>query len=205
LQHPGIGGANLQQMQLVDTDSLESEFVQEATTCVMDIYRMLEPKYIGFYKMNGIAFSKFLVECIDKMNDVENNAHLSIPDEYEAVAYHVAQKVRDRCLELYRQAMEKLSELTPMSWEDFTTRHQAVFDNVIKEYVGSLIGTLEQIDRFKEKFRHEIDFAKQQYCERNSKELKRVNMEKARALWTRLIEPGLTVGRLFVRTVNITD
>ena len=184
-------------MQLIDTDSLEEEFVEETTASVRDIFRRLEPKYIGYLKMNGLAFTDFLVQCVAKMNDTD---HLSIPDEYESVIQHVAYKMKGRCLRQYQEDMTDLANSTPMPWEEFTAKQQAIFDDVIKEYVGSLIGSLKQINEFKETFQQEIDNVKRPYYEKNSKELYDLNLGKANMLWSQLVEPGLNIDRLFVCT-----
>ena len=87
-----------------------------------------------------------------------------------------------------------------MSWEEFTAKQQAIFGDVIKEYVGSLIGSLKQINEFKETFQQEIDNVKRPYYEKNSKELYDLNLGKANMLWSQLVEPGLNIDRLFVCT-----
>ena len=198
IQHPGIGGKRLQQMQAVSTTDLDDEFVEETAESVRQIYKKLEPKYIGHLKMNGLSFAKFLTDCVEKMNDPENNAHLSIPNEYETVIQYVAQNMRDKCLGLYRKALEKLAESIPMPWNEFTAIHQTIFETVTKEYVGGLVGTLNQIDGFKESFQRDMEEAKKPYQDKNSKELYAFNIRQAKTLWIQLIEPGLKFDQLFV-------
>ncbi|CAG8618850.1 9363_t:CDS:2, partial [Paraglomus brasilianum] len=170
LPHPGIGGKRLQQMQAVSTTDLDDEFVEETAESVRQIYKKLEPKYIGHLKMNGLSFAMFLTDCVEKMNDPENNAHLSIPNEYEIIQY-VAQNMRDKCLGIYRNFLEMIAESIPMSWINFNAMDQTFSKRIMKKYVGGLVGTLKQIDEFKEKFQRDMTEAKKPYQDRNSKEL----------------------------------
>ena len=185
-------------MQAVSTHDLDEEFVEETIESVNQIYRKLEPKYIGHLKMNGLSFAKFLTDCVEKMNDPENNAHLSIPNEYETVTQYVAQNMRDKCLGLYRQALEKLAETVPMPWNEFVAIHQTIFDTIMKEYVGGLVGTLKQIQGFKDKFQCEVEEAKKPFHDKNSKELYALSIGQAKTLWNQLVEPGLKFDQLFV-------
>ena len=85
-----------------------------------------------------------------------------------------------------------------MPWNEFNAIHQTIFDTIMKEYIGSLVGTLKQIQGFKEKFQCDMEEAKKPYQDKNSKELYAFNIGQAKTLWNQLIEPGLKFDQLFV-------
>ncbi|CAG8659678.1 921_t:CDS:2, partial [Acaulospora morrowiae] len=193
LPYPGVQREQLQYMDRVNTDSLDLDFVSEVVQSVNGVLSKVKPKYIGSSSMSGATFSKFLVECVEKLNDPENQIRLSIPDEYNSVIIYVAQRTIQKCGGIYMSTMEKEIETLkfPIQWSEFGSVHNKAFNIAETEFSKSIIGTAPQIVNFQLEFQTEIENMKKKLQQANSEALFDHNNLLAENLWESYVKNGL--------------
>ncbi len=149
--------------------------------------------------MSGATFVKFLENCIDQLNDPENNMPLSIPSAYEATTYYIAQMAYETFLKDYEDMMnESLNAAFPILWNEFDMIHIGVFEIVEKGFVKKIVVSSKQIKSFQEKFYERISNLRNQFYQVNSKAIYDHNNKCAHELWEEHVKHGLIGANLFV-------
>ncbi|CAG8568227.1 12290_t:CDS:2 [Rhizophagus irregularis] len=108
LSQPGCKKKMLQNMEKINTDELDEDFVIEVESAVKSIYSQLPLKYIGSSTMRGISFVKFLENAVERMNSSETLTLLSISSEYESIIQFVAQEAIKESIDRYEKSMSTL-------------------------------------------------------------------------------------------------
>ncbi|CAG8550491.1 15343_t:CDS:2 [Acaulospora morrowiae] len=198
LPHPGCNRSQLRDMENVATENLDEEFVNIVVTVVRSIYSNLNPKYIGSSTMTGMSFGKFLVDCVEKMNDPENSEQLSIPSEYETVIQYMSHKATDKCMEIYESGMnEEIKDRVPILWDEFDDIHNNYYNKAQEEFHDMVIGSSQQVIDFIDGFNAQIQKVKEKYVKTNSEALYAYNHELAENLWKTHIKCRLNKENLF--------
>ncbi|CAG8535907.1 6443_t:CDS:2 [Diversispora eburnea] len=193
----GLSVKRLQYMDKVPTQDLDPCFVSEIIVTVNQIYQNLEPKYIGSSAMSGIAFARFITECVKRLNDPENNIQISIPDEYSSVTNFVARKTTEKCEKLYKQTMEKEIQTLPIQWDVINFCHSIAFHASEAEFFKSIIGSGPQILEFLKELHIRIENIKSEFYKTNSEALLQHYTEIANNLWEMHVKSGLRYQNLF--------
>ncbi|CAI2163621.1 20366_t:CDS:2 [Funneliformis geosporum] len=215
LPMPAAERTQLQNLDKVSTSDLQPEFVVEVTSSVNKILSTSVPKYIGSSTMSGVSFTKFLQECVSKLNDTSesSNFHLSIPDEYESIIEYVAQKAIDECVKMYVTSMkcilrsgkdnnldddfENVQHVEVFNWTDFHEVHLNVFNQVETEFFKRIIGDETQIKNFESDLNNKIKKEFEIFHKINSESLYEYNLELAKGLWDRNVKVGLDKDNIF--------
>ncbi|CAG8434120.1 10038_t:CDS:2 [Funneliformis mosseae] len=204
LPMPASDRTQLQNLDKVSTSDLQSEFVEEATISINKILSTSAPKYIGSSTMSGVPFTKFLQECVNKLNDTSetSNFHLSIPDEYESIIEYIAHKTIDHCVQMYVTSMkfllrsgndndENVQHVEVFNWTDFHEIHLNVFNQVETEFFKRIIGDEIQIKNYERDLNKLIGREFEEFRRINSESLYELNIELAKELWDRNVKVGL--------------
>jgi len=194
-------------MEKVKTDELDEEFVEEVINAVNSIYDQLPLKYIGSSTMKGTSFIKFLENIVERMNSSETSTLLSIPSEYESVIQFVAQEAIKESIERYEEEMNTLINeegKLPMLWEEFEMMHHKYISEVKKIFFERIIGSPTQIGSFAMQLNERTSKYKEDFIERNSKELTIYNENIAKELWERHVEYRLNKNNFFKVLLNFS-
>ncbi|CAG8622750.1 12953_t:CDS:2, partial [Acaulospora colombiana] len=194
-----FGRSQLRNLDNVSTEDLDEEFITEVTKVVQSIYSNVNPKYIGSSTMTGISLGKFLVNCIEKMNDPENSQQLSIPSEYETIIQYMAIQATERSIEIYEAGMinDVKEENLPLLWDKFNEIHNHHLDQAQNEFFSKVIGSPKQIPEFTEELNVKIGKVREKYVKKNSEALYKYNLELAARLWKTHIKSRLNRENLF--------
>ncbi|CAG8583528.1 8584_t:CDS:2 [Funneliformis mosseae] len=201
----------LQNLDKLSTEELEPEFVTEVSRAVKSILSTSTPKYIGSSLMTGLSFTKFLQECVEKLNDTSNsNFQLSIPSEYDSVIEYVARQSIKHCTQMYVTSMNsKLQQpyddgrkqrLKVLNWEDFNEIHVEIYNQVEKEFFKRVIGSGSQIKKYANKLIESINEKFEEFHKSNSYALYEQNMSLIKKLWDRHVKVGLVDLKSFFKT-----
>ncbi|KAG9306418.1 hypothetical protein G9A89_018301 [Geosiphon pyriformis] len=185
IAHPGVHGQQLQNLQYVNSNQFDEPFINDICNAVSGILNSLCPKYIGGSDMTGQAWTRFLEECVNRMNEPGNNASLSIPSEYESVARFVGQKAIEEGIRIYNEEMEKY--LQPLKWEIFSDVHLESFSLAQKKFLGKVLGTASYIRELEDEFCVKIVIAKDQFYQKNSNALLQYNENIAQSAWAKYL------------------
>ncbi|RHZ70579.1 hypothetical protein Glove_269g58 [Diversispora epigaea] len=196
LSHPGITKERLQYMDKVPTQDLDPCFISEIVVTVNRIYQNLQPKYIGSSAMNGMAFARFITNCVERLNDPENNIQISIPDEYSSVTNFIARKTIEKCENLYIQTVENGIQL-PVQWDEINFWHSIAFHASETEFFKSIIGSGPLILEFLKELHIRIENIKSEFYKTNSEALLKHYTEIASNFWEMHVKGGLTYPNLF--------
>jgi len=185
----------LQNLDKLPTSKLQPEFVTEVTRVVKSIISTSAPKYIGPSMMSGMSFTKFLQDCVEKLNDT-SISQLSIPSEYESVIDYIAQRSIEYCIQMYTSEMnlnlhpsddddddyddDEDGEINVFNWEDFNEFHLKVFGQVEEEFFKKIIGNETQIKEYENKLNKLINKQFEEFRKSNSEALYEYNMQLAK-------------------------
>ncbi|CAG8517016.1 4553_t:CDS:2 [Rhizophagus irregularis] len=202
--------ADRNQLQILDklpTASLQPEFVTEVTHAVNNVLSTSTPKYIGSCTMTGVSFTKFLQDCVEKLNDT-SIMQLSIPSEYDSVVEYVAQRSIKECVQMYTLNMnKKLNKdkersddslhVDVFNWKAFNEIHMEIFSQVEKEFFKRIIGDSIQIRQYENELNNSINEQFEKFRKSNSEALYEYNMELAKKLWENNVKVRLSAENFF--------
>ncbi|CAI2179659.1 14370_t:CDS:2 [Funneliformis geosporum] len=192
----------LQNLDKLSTEELEPEFVTEVSRAVKSILSTSTPKYIGSSLMTGLSFTKFLQECVEKLNDTsDSNFQLAIPSEYESVIGYVARQSIKHCTQLYVTSMnsrlqlpcdgDRKQQVKALYWEYFNEIHVEIYNQIEKEFFNKVIGSGSQIKKYEDDLNESINEKYEEFYKSNSNALYEHNMKLVKDLWDRHVKVGL--------------
>ncbi|RIA89264.1 guanylate-binding protein [Glomus cerebriforme] len=205
----------LQNLDKLSTSNLQSEFVTRVTRAVNNILSTSTPKYIESCTMSGLSFTKFLQDCVEKLNDT-SNFQLSIPSEYESVIEYIAQRTIRDCIQIYTSNMKlKLDSdigsnddtihVNLYNWELFNDIHLEIFTHVEKEFFQRIIGNETQIREYENELNKLIKEQFEGFHKSNSEALYEYNMKLARKLWNDNVKVRLSSDNFFQNQDEFDD
>ncbi|GET00172.1 guanylate-binding protein [Rhizophagus clarus] len=197
----------LQNLDKLPTAKLQPEFVTEVTRAVNNVLSTSAPKYIGSCTMTGLSLTKFLQDCVEKLNDT-SNIQLSIPSEYDSVVEYVAQRSIKECVQMYTSYMnKKLNKdkegddnnlyVDVFNWKVFNEIHLEIFNQVEKEFFKRIIGDSIQIRQYENELNNSINEQFEKFRKSNSEALYEYNMELAKKLWENNVKVRLSADNFF--------